>query len=288
MMKRSLKPVVLMLCLLLLLSGCGSTGTASEPADGTELEVYCFSAGKADAFLLYTDVSAVLIDCGEKGFGKEILSFMAEAGIDRLDYLIITHFDQDHVGGAAKILNNFPVDVVLQSNSPKESEEYQKYLKALSNAGLEAVTVRETLRFALDGVSYTVDPPRKNDYSSNDSNNSSLIVSVTNGENRLLFTGDAQNERIAEFLAQNQTDYDFLKVPYHGHWQESLPELIASVRPEYAVITSSDEEPEDTEALSVLEGTGTEIYLTRSGPILLHCDGTEIQIEAVEDADAAA
>ena len=102
-----------LLCAALLLSGCGQATLVADTASGTKLEVYCFSAGKADAFLLYTEESAVLIDCGEKGFGKEILAYMEEAGIESLDYLIITHFDKDHVGGAAKVINSTPVETVL-------------------------------------------------------------------------------------------------------------------------------------------------------------------------------
>ena len=278
-MKHCLKFIAALLCPLLLLCGCGSAAAPEDPDPGTELEVYCFSAGKADAFLLSTRQSAVLIDCGEKGFGKEILSYLEETGIDTLDYLIVTHFDKDHVGGAAKIISSIPVGTVLQSNRPKDSDEYGKYLKALGNAGIEAVTVREALSFTLDGVTYTVDPPDKGDYKHDDSNNSSLIVSVKNGQNSLLFAGDAQDERLGEFLSRNGTEYDFLKTPYHGHWQESLPALVESVRPAYAVITSSEVVPEDAETLSMLADAGTEVFLTRLGAVVVHCDGTAIQIE---------
>ena len=293
MLQNLMKPAAALLALIALLCGCGKSApdgaeAEGEAAAGTGLEVYCFSAGKADAFLLYTEGSAVLIDCGEKGFGKEILARLEEAGIESLDYLIITHFDKDHVGGAAKVINNIPVGAVLQSNCPKDSEEYEKYLTALANAGIEPVTVRESMAFTLDGVAYTVDPPRKEDYNSDDSNNSSLIVSVKNGENDLLFMADAQNDRIAEFLATDRTDYDFLKFPYHGHWQETLPELIASVKPEYTVITSSEAEPEDAETLSLLKEAGAAVYLTRNGPILLHCDGTDIQIRSAAETGTAA
>ena len=288
-----------LLALLLLLPGCGGGAAAPAVKDtaaartaaggaGTDLQVYCFSAGKADAFLLYTDASAVLIDCGEKGFGKDILAYMEEAGIDGLDYLIVTHFDKDHVGGAAKVINSVPVKNVLQSNCPKDSEAFEKYEKALDNAAIEPVTVRETLTFELDGVNYTVDPPRRESYSSDSSNNSSLIVSVQNGENSLLFTGDAQDARLEEFIAQNRTAYTFLKVPYHGHWQQTLPELLASVRPSYAVITSSLEEPESPETLKALAEASAETWLTRDGPVLVICDGRTMRVQAAMEGELAA
>ena len=259
----------------LLLGGCGA---AEEPASGVPLEVYCFAAGSADAFLLTTADGAALIDTGERGFGQDILAYLEEKGIERLDALIITHFDKDHVGGAAKVLNNFPVDLVLQSSRPKDSSEYERYVKALESAGLEPMTVRETYEFTLGGVRFVVDPPQRESYNSDSSNNSSLIVSVYNGNNCLLFMGDAQTERIGEFLASNRTTCDVLKVPHHGRDEPLMEKLLESVQPKSAVITSSDDEPESAETVALLEQAGAEVFLTRLGAVVIRCDGTELEI----------
>ncbi len=265
---------------LMLLSGCSETEAPAqtEAAEGSDLTVYCFFAGKADAFLLYTEDSAVLIDTGESGFGKTILAYMEAHGIEKLDCLIITHFDKDHVGGAKKILESVQVDRVLQSNCPKDASAYNKYVAALEALGMEAETVRQTLTFELGGVSYTVDPPAQETYAEDESNNSSLIVSVENGQNRLLFAADAQDLRLTEFLAGDPGHYDFLKVPYHGHWQSTLGALIKAVSPAAAVITSSDEEPEDEQTLDLLAQYGVETWLTRQAPVVLHADGSTIEL----------
>lgn len=273
-MKRRLVP--LLLAMLLILTACASPDTKKTSEDARELEVRFFDAGKADAILLTTENSAVLIDAGEQGFGKTILAELAERGIDRLDCLIVTHFDKDHVGGAAKVINGIAVDTVLQSNSPKDSTEYEKYVRALDRAGVEPVTVRETYTFTLDGVSYTVDPPRRTDYAKDASNNSSLIVSVENGANRFLLPGDAQTERLREFLDADGTTYDVLKLPHHGKDEPLLGALLASVQPSLAVITSSDEEPESAAVVGALEAAGATVLLTREGAVTLHSDGTPV------------
>ena len=121
-----------------------------------------------------------------------------------------------HVGGAAKVLKSFPVKQVLQSDYPKDSDEYSNYVDALEQASLTPTTVRETMTFSLDGVSYTVDPPKQETYSDQASNNSSLIISVEYGTRRFLFAGDAADARLQEFLAEDNGSYDFLKVPYHA------------------------------------------------------------------------
>ena len=259
-----------------ILCGCMLKKEDTALPDG-QLNVYVFSAGKADAALIYTDTHAVLIDCGEKGFGKDILDFMKENDIGSLDCMIITHFDKDHVGGAAKILGSVEVKQVFQSNYPKDSGEYDKYVQRLEECGIAPVTVRETVSLSFGGVSFTIDPPEQELYETDPSNNSSLITSVELGDCSLLFAGDAEDDRMAEFAAENERDYDFLKVPYHGHYQYGLDSFVASVKPEYAVITCSLKEPEDSKTAAVLKQAGAEVFLTRKNAVKVVCDGKTVK-----------
>ena len=267
--------------ILFLLTGCGGGGTDpshdSETADvsvDSTLNVWCFQAGKADAFLLWNEAGAVLIDTGESGFGKTILEKLTELGIERLDYLILTHFDKDHVGGAKKILSEIPVGTVLQSNSPKEgAEAYEKYLAAVESCGVAPVTLRQDLSFRLGDTEFLVNPPARELYERDESNNSSLIVTVTHGKTRLLFCGDAEDLRLSEFLETDPGSFDVVKLPHHGRYQSTLKTLLELTRPSCAVITSSDEEPEDAETMELLSQRGVNVLLTRSGPICLRITG---------------
>ncbi|MBE6909120.1 MAG: MBL fold metallo-hydrolase [Ruminococcaceae bacterium] len=264
----------------LLLSACAAP--AAEPGgEGTgaaALEIRFFDAGAADAILLTTADSAVLIDAGEKGFGKTILAYLADKGVEKLDVLIVTHFDKDHVGGAAKVINGIPVDTVLQSNCPKDSEEYEKYVKALETAQIEAQTVREALAFTIGGVRYEIDPPRRESYAEDASNNSSLIVTVRNGSQRFLFAGDAQTERLREYLAASPQHCEVLKAPHHGRAEPALGELLQAVTPAYAVVTSSAEEPEDAAVIAQLERSGAKVFRTRDGAVTAVSDGATLEV----------
>ncbi|MBQ6927874.1 MAG: MBL fold metallo-hydrolase [Oscillospiraceae bacterium] len=267
---------------LLLLPGCG----AKKPADEAEppfagLEVTVFDAGKADAILLTTPASAVLIDCGEKDFGGEILDELAARGVEKLDLLIVTHFDKDHVGGAARVIGGVTVERVLQSNCPVQNGDYRRYLRAQEKASLSPETVRETLTITLDGAVYTIDPPLREHYDQNESNNSSLIVSVVYGETSLLFMGDAQTARIAEFLDSSPAACDLVKLPHHGGKEKLLDALLSSVRPRYAVITCSQREPEADSTAKALANAAVAAYLTRLGAVRVRSDGETLELSYV-------
>lgn len=278
-------------CLLLalcLLTGCGgspetTTQTPEEtqavPQLSGDLNIYCFQAGKADAFLFWNEAGAVLLDTGESGFGKTIVEKLGELGIEKLDWLILTHFDKDHVGGAKKLLNEIPVDHILQSNCPKTgASAYDKYAQALTELGLEAVTLRERLSFTIGDTLFTVDPPAREGYPQDESNNSSLIVSVLHGTDRLLFCGDAEDLRLAEYLQNESGQYDLVKLPHHGVYQSTLVSLLDKTRPDWGVICSSEEEPEDSQTLELLESRGVKALLTREGPVTIRSSGSGLTV----------
>lgn len=247
--------------MLLPFSGCGGAGGAT---------VTFFKAGKADAAVVQTKKSVILVDTGLAKNSDDLIEELTERGVTSIDVLILSHFDRDHVGGAADILAAFPVGKVYQSNYPKVSDEYDAYAAALADAGIEPVTVRSAVSFTLDGVKVAIDPPARERYSSDPSNNSSLIVSVACGGGTVLFAGDAQDDRLEEFTEEyvRPAGTLILKVPYHGHWQEALPSFLQAVRPDIAVISCSKKEPDESEIGAVsalLTELGAEIRLTRDG-----------------------
>ena len=244
-----------------------------------------FQAGKADAILIQQGSSAMLVDTGLEENDVALVAAIQAMGVRSLDALIITHFDRDHVGGAAMVLQTFNVKRVFQSNYPRESDEYAAYVSALSAKGINPTTVFATNTFfKLGDASVMVNGPAEAEYEKEPSNNSSLITTVTFGDTTFLLMGDAEKARIKEFIATyTRPDGKLaLKVPYHGHTQGQLDELFDVVRPDIAAITNGDDEPtadEIAEVTALLQDVGAEVYLTTDGDINLTFDGTGITVE---------
>lgn len=239
--------------------------------------IYFFDAGKADCMLISNNDNYIMIDTGEEDLEKTILSYLKNNNISKLDYLILTHFDKDHIGSAGGVIKNVDVANVFQSNVPKESKYYDNYIEALQNKGIAAQTIEDDKTIKLGDMNIVVNGTDKV-YGNNESNNSSLIVSVNYKDTNYLFMGDAQNARIKDYISEHTNKYDLIKIPYHGHYQKRLEDLINVVSPKMAVITSSTKEPEDSETIELLNKYNIACYLTRNGAIEVLSNGTDINV----------
>ena len=243
------------------------------------LNIYFFKAGKADCTLIYNKDVTILIDTGEKDLYADIDKYLKNNNISNIDYLIITHFDKDHVGSASNVIDNYNIKNILVSNYPKDSNEYDNYRKSLITKNMSAMVVRDTTNYTInDDLKIVINPPKEELYSSDASNNSSLIVSVYYKNNSFLFMGDAKDLRIKEYLNNNKKQFDLLKVPYHGKKLDSFDQLVNIVKPKYSIITSSLKEKESDSTLSILKKYDSKYYLTREGNILVVSDGTNINV----------
>lgn len=294
-------PFVPFLLAAVLLTGCGAkdSGTAEEPADpqlqeqteedGKEegenapLCVTFFNVGKGDAILIEAGEKTMLIDAGYDDTADTILACLEKKNIDALDYLVITHFDKDHVGGADRIAAAVEVKSVLQPDYESDSVQTAEYLAELQRQGLEPERVRETEKLELGDAECTVYPPRRQEYREKD-NDFSLVISLRYGDEGFLFTGDAEKERLFELLEEEELElsHQVLKVPHHGRKEKNSEDFFRAVSPEAAVITCSEEEGADEKVLELLEKTGAEVFLTSEGTVTCRTDGKSLEFSQEE------
>ena len=278
-MRNGMKGLYVLIVILILILVFVYTYKNEKETNEYNFKTYFFNAGKADCILISNNDKYIMIDTGEETLSKEILAYFNNNNISKLDYLIITHFDKDHVGSSSNIIDNIEIENVLQSDCPKESEYYDNYINSLANKSITPQTISGDLEFEIEDMKIKINGPTKI-YDSNESNNSSLIVSINYKNTNYLFAGDCQNDRIKDYLKENSiSTYDFIKIPYHGNYQKKLDDLLEKVQPSYAVITCLANEPDITETLELLEKQNIEYYLTKNGSITVLSDGEEIVIK---------
>lgn len=285
------KRIFLFFCTFVFLFGCsqkesqkeqdiyiqqeGTVADEKMPMQDCQAKVTFFDVGKGDAILIETSGHQVMIDAGYDDTADAILGYLKEQSIDKLDYLVITHFDKDHVGGADRIIKEVETENVLQPDYESESGQYKEYVEAMIDEGIKPDVVTQTMRLSLDGIEFLIYPPQKKDYKEED-NDFSLVISMTCGDKlhggkRVLFAGDCEKERLKELLIQKEFElsHDVLKVPHHGRKGKNSKEFLMAVSPKVAVITSSDEKPADDEICMILKKLGTDVYFTNEGTVTL-------------------
>ena len=265
------KLIACLLSALLMLPAWGS-------AQSRQLEVVFLDAGKSDAIIILTDSGTVLIDAGKNSMGKEIVAFLKSRQVERVDVMIISHFDKDHVGGADKVLEAMPVDLVIEPAYQKESKGRDDYMQALEQTRTSVESLSGNASFELDGASFSIDVANADSYGENEENDFSLVTSLRFGQVGFLFAGDAENARLAELLKEGGLSHHVLKVPHHGKAENLSAAFFRAVSPDYAVITSDEKNPEDEVVPALLRQLGAEVFLTREGTVTALTDGESIRL----------
>ena len=274
-MSRRRRLPALLLCLALFLAGCGS-GRGS----GASLKLTFLDTGKSDCIVIEAGESVVLNDTADLDDAAAICAFLDERGKTRIEYLILSHFDKDHIGSAAELITRYEVGCVLMPDYEEDSEPYLALAEALQETGTAYERLQKDVSFSVDGVSFYVDAPHESEYEND--NNYSLITCVENGKNRFLLMGDAKKIRTGEFLssAAAKEQYDLIKMPHHGNYTKNLETLFETAKPRYAVLTA---DPEclrvEEETVALLDAYKCEAYYTDEGVVTAVSDGESVRVE---------
>ena len=259
---------LLLLGVLCLLPACGGK---------EELCVRVLDIGKADAILITNGEHAVLMDTGTAEAEETVLAALDRCGITKLDALIITHFDQDHIGSAPAVLQHVDVERIYQPEYEKESKPFDCYQAALEVYSGELCSVTRKESVLIGAMTFVLRPPKETG-GVRSSNDSSLVTALYYGKTSFLLPGDAAEQRLQELLADEIGAFDVLKVPHHGIGEKSSGAFIAMVSPAYAVLTVPDETYADPKVVEALYAVGARVQCTCTGTVLYRSDGRTIRV----------
>ena len=267
----------LFFALIFLLCGCQSAEKA-QTGSLPGLTVTFLSVGAADCIVLETDGHAAMVDAGHNGDAEDILAYLDKQGIKKLDFLLLTHLDKDHIGGADILMENISIGTVYAPDYNKGNKQYEQYVAALDALGIAPVHPTEPVYLMLGHAQLTLLPGNKAEYEQ--SNDYSIMAELVYGENTFLFAGDAEEERLREYLTGNPLkDIDVLKVPHHGRQNALSEEFFAYVKPVYAVITCEEKEMPDDAVVNYLNALDAEVYGTMYGTVTVYTDSTNLTVK---------
>lgn len=246
--------------------------------DDKSMEVHFIDVGQGDATLIQCGDEYMLIDAGDNSQGTRIQAYLKKLGVEKLDYLVLTHTDSDHIGGADVIISKFDVGAVFLSDYKKDNSTYKDLMSALENKQM-------THSLPELGKDYTLGNAKITFVAPNDTydapNNSSLALVVEHGENSFLFTGDCEEQAEEDILeAGYDVDCDVFKLGHHGSSTSNSEAFLNAVTPDYGVVSCEEGNAyghPHAEPLNRLRAMGTLLFRTdEQGTVIAYSDGEKL------------
>lgn len=251
-----------------------------------ELNIFYLNVGQADSTFITVNGCNMLIDSGNEQDGYYIWQFLKAQNIDKIDYFIITHFDEDHMGGAYKILEEIPIGILYIPNNSSKSKTYKKFIKSIEDNN---INVDRTLEASNDTI-YSLKNAKWKVLNINDRtnlNDSSIVIQLDYKQTKYLFMGDA-TVNVENNTEINWEEVDVLKVAHHGAKESTSKEFLNKINPKYAIISvgkNNGYKHPDKDLLERLQQHKSinKIYRTdEDSTIWLTSNGNEINIQKIE------
>ena len=307
-MDRSGAVTILLLVGIVVIAGC-SSGPATGPDESTPdpegevpstdstLEVHNINVGQSSSTLFVGPTGeTMLVDTGDfNDDGEYVLEYLQRHDIDRIDHLVVSHNDADHIGGNAAVIEYYEtetdgVGAIYDPGIAASTNTYEEYLDAVEEHDVTLYQTREGDSVSFEGVEVDVLGPPEPYLENEARNENSIVLRLQYGDVSFLWTGDAEGGQEAYLVEEygNELDSTVYKAGHHGSSSSSSGALLDAAQPEAAIVSSAYDSryghPHE-EVLQRLADRSIPTYWTAThGTSVLVTDGDGVSIRTQRDA----
>ncbi|MEQ8153796.1 MAG: ComEC/Rec2 family competence protein [Clostridiaceae bacterium] len=279
---KKLKFITLIIAILFLFVSCSiNTSKIPETPNVAGVKIHFIDVGQGDAILIQYKDKNMLIDSSTNNEEKKFKSYITALNIKKLDAVVTTHPDEDHIGNMAWVIKNFDIGKFYAPKKTSTTKTFENMITELKNKNLKINVLKagSSIEFSED-VKLEVFAPNSDNYGESN-NNYSPVIKLTYGGNSALFTGDAEKESEKETLQKGYNlKSDILKVGHHGSSSSTSTDFLKAVSPRYAVISCGKDNKyghPHKETINKLTNIKAEIYRTdQDSTITAVLDGQNI------------
>lgn len=278
------KLIGLLMFTLLFVAGCTETAEETYEEPLKEMAVHFIDVGQGDSiFIEAPNGETMLIDGGVKGAGTEVVAYLKAQGVNRLDYVVATHPDADHIGGLISVLNSISIKEFIDSGKVHTSQTYEEMLSLI-----QAKNIKFTIPEAGDDIQLEdnlIVEVLAADETASDNNDASIVLRAEYQNISFLLMGDADHG-VEQQLLQKGTDVQatILKAGHHGSNTSSSQKFLEAVSPLATILSYGQDNKyghPHAEVIDILQNVNSEIYSTaEAGTIVITTDGVTYDIDA--------
>ena len=251
----------------------------NKPKPTSNIEIHYIDVGQGDATLVKCGDNAMLIDAGENDKGSQVWGYFKSQNVTKLDYVIGTHPDSDHIGGLDVIIYKLDCENVFMSSYKKDTRTYDDVIQAAKSKNYKIKNPKPGETYELSDAKFTIVAPNDK---YDDANNASIGIYLEHGDISYLFTGDAEYEAELDIIDNGlNIDADVYKAGHHGSRTSSCDELLEKVTPKYVVVSCGEDNSYGHPHAAILNYCRINkipLYRTdKQGTIVLKSDGKNIE-----------
>lgn len=252
-----------------------STALAAGDSESAPFSATMLNVGQGLSVLIQSDGHNMLYDGGNRAHSSYVVAYLQQHGIDFLDYMVASHYDEDHIAGLVGVLNTTPVSTILCPDYQADSKIYESFVKGEETSGAQIEHPDAGEEYLLGDAKIEV---LQDDSSLEEANNKSIAVKISYGTFSMLLTGDAEQEAEEEMIRSGQDLHaDLYVAGHHGSSSSSSQDFLTAVSPSYVWIScgayNSYGHPHK-ETMEKLEKDGIQMFRTdRQGEVSVYTDG---------------
>ncbi|MFJ3389274.1 MULTISPECIES: MBL fold metallo-hydrolase [unclassified Lysinibacillus] len=281
-----MKRLIVVLFCIFLIAGCTETLNTEKVSvtAGHEMRVHFIDVGQGDSiFIESPNGKTMLVDGGVKGAGQKVVSYLKELGVNKLDIVVATHPDADHIGGLIPVLNSIDIGQFYDSGKVHTSQTFEEMLTLIDTKNIPYNVPKTGDSIAFD-ADINVKVLNANEHAT-DNNDASIVLKVTYGNVSFLLTADA-GIALEKEMMQNDVKATILKAGHHGSNTSSSAEFIQKVHPEVTILSYGEGNKyghPHAEVVERLQALGSKIYATaEAGTVIVSTDGVNYDVNSKE------